>query len=173
MVDKTGKGDFRSMKEAAGPRPSSSKPRAQDLIELERARAHLAAIVDASEDGIVGKTLEGIVTSWNKGAERLFGYTAQEMIGQPIARLIPPELQHEEADILAKIRSGQRIERYEAVRIHKLGHRLNISLTISPVRDVSGRIVGAAKIAHDVTANRQGGEGSRAEGRPPGTLHWG
>ncbi len=125
-----------------------------DLSELERARDHLAAIVDSSEDGIVSKTLEGIVTSWNKGAERLFGYTAEEMVGQPIARLIPPEFQHEEVDILAKLRAGQRIERYEAIRIHKDGHRLNISLTISPVRDSTGRIIGAAKIAHDITARK-------------------
>jgi PAS domain S-box-containing protein len=141
------------------------------MSELERARAHLAAIVDSSEDGIVGKTLEGIVTSWNKGAERLFGYTAQEMIGQPIARLIPPELQHEEGDILAKVRSGQRIERYEAVRLHKLGHRLNISLTISPVRNASGKIVGAAKIAHDVTASRQAEKALQEEARALETLN--
>src|SRR5579864_4516097 len=121
----------------------------------ERAQAHLAAIVDSSEDGIVSKTLEGIVTSWNKAAERLFGYTAQEMIGQSIKKIIPPESQHEETEILAKIRAGERIERYEAVRIHKDGHRLYISLTISPVRDASGTIVGAAKIAHDITQARQ------------------
>jgi PAS domain S-box-containing protein len=120
----------------------------------ERAQAHLAAIVDSSEDGIVSKTLEGIVTSWNKAAERLFGYTAQEMIGQSITKIIPPESQHEETEILAKIRAGERIERYEAVRIHKDGHRLYISLTISPVRDASGTIVGAAKIAHDITQAR-------------------
>ncbi|HEY2402848.1 MAG TPA: ATP-binding protein [Steroidobacteraceae bacterium] len=126
-----------------------------DLAELERARAHLAAIVDSSEDVIVGKTLEGIVTSWNKGAERLFGYTASEMIGQSITRIIPPELQQEEIEILARIRRGERIERFESIRIHKAGHRLNISLTISPVRDYAGNIVGAAKIAHDVTERRQ------------------
>jgi PAS domain S-box-containing protein len=123
--------------------------------DAERAQAHLAAIVDSSEDGIVSKTLEGIVTSWNKAAERLFGYTAQEMIGQSIKKIIPPESQHEETEILAKIRAGERIERYEAVRIHKDGHRLYISLTISPVRDASGTIVGAAKIAHDITQARQ------------------
>ena len=118
-------------------------------------RAHLAAIVDSSEDGIIGKTLEGIVTSWNKGAERLFGYTAAEMVGQSITRLMPPEVQEEEGRILAQIRRGERIERFESVRIHKDGHRLNISLTISPVRDLSGAIVGAAKIAHDVTDKRR------------------
>jgi len=134
---------------------SSTAAPTADLAELERARAHLAAIVDSSEDVIVGKTLEGIVTSWNKGAERLFGYTAAEMIGQSITRIIPPEIQQEEIEILARIRRGERIERFESIRIHKAGHRLNISLTISPVRDFAGNIVGAAKIAHDVTERRR------------------
>jgi len=138
-----------------GSSPGSGGTPPADFAELERARAHLAAIVDSSEDGIIGKTLEGIVTSWNKGAERLFGYTAAEMIGQPITRLMPPEVQEEESQILAKIRRGERIERFDSVRIHKDGHRLNISLTISPVRDLSGAIVGAAKIAHDVTGKRR------------------
>jgi signal transduction histidine kinase len=93
------------------------------------------------------------------------------MVGQSITRLIPPEQQHEEADILAKIRRGERIERYEAVRIHKDGHRLNISLTISPVRDAGGRIVGAAKIAHDVTANRSAQKAFEDEARALETLH--
>lgn len=127
-----------------------------EIDDPVQVRAHLAAIIDSSEDGIVSKTLEGIVTSWNQGAERLFGYTAQEMIGQPIIKLIPPEFQHEEADILARLRRGERLERYEAIRIHKAGHRLNISLTIAPVRDATGKIVGAAKIAHDVTAAKEG-----------------
>jgi PAS domain S-box-containing protein len=139
---------------AAG-KGTSSSAGAADLGELERARAHLAAIVDSSEDGIVGKTLEGIVVSWNKGAERLFGYTSQEMVGQSITKVIPPEFQHEETEILAKIRRGERIERYQAIRTHKKGHRLSISLTISPVRDMSGKIVGAAKIAHDITENKR------------------
>jgi PAS domain S-box-containing protein len=152
--------------------PTLSSSSAQsDLGELQRVRARLAAIVDSSEDGIISKTLEGIVTSWNKGAERLFGYTAPEMVGQPIARLIPPEYQHEEADILAKIRRGERIERYEAVRIHKQGHRLNISLTISPVRDGSGKVVGAAKIAHDVTESRRAQKALLEEARALQTLH--
>jgi PAS domain S-box-containing protein len=115
----------------------------------------LAAIVASSEDAIVSKTLAGVVTSWNQAAERLFGYTSDEMVGQPILRIIPPELQHEEVEILSKLRSGQRIERYETVRVHKDGHRLEVSLTVSPVRDRSGRIVGAAKIAHDITARRR------------------
>jgi PAS domain S-box-containing protein len=150
MADET-----REAGRGAAEKGTSSSAGAADLGELERARAHLAAIVDSSEDGIVGKTLEGIVVSWNKGAERLFGYTSQEMVGQSITKVIPPEFQHEETEILAKIRRGERIERYQAIRIHKKGHRLSISLTISPVRDMSGKIVGAAKIAHDITENKR------------------
>ena len=142
-----------------------------DLAELERARAHLAAIVDSSEDVIVGKTLEGIVTSWNKGAERLFGYTAAEMIGQSITRIIPREIQEEEIEILAKIRRGERIERFESIRIHKDGRRLNISLTISPVRDLAGQIVGAAKIAHDVTEKKRVEKAFQAEARAHEILY--
>ena len=123
--------------------------------DLENARAHLSAIIASSEDAIISKTLQGVVTSWNSAAERLFGYSAEEMIGQPILRLIPTDLHHEETTILAKLCRGERIERYETVRLHKAGHRLEISLTVSPVRDSSGRIVGAAKIAHDITARRQ------------------
>ena len=120
----------------------------------DRERALLAAIVASSEDAIVSKTLEGIVTSWNGAAERLFGFTASEMIGQSITRIIPQELQHEEVEILGKLRRGERIERYETIRVRKDGQRLEISLTISPMRDSNGRIFGAAKIAHDITARR-------------------
>ena len=120
----------------------------------DRERALLAAIVASSEDAIVSKTLEGIVTSWNGAAERLFGFTASEMIGQSITRIIPEELQHEEVEILGKLRRGERIERYETIRVRKDGQRLEISLTISPMRDSNGRIFGAAKIAHDITARR-------------------
>jgi PAS domain S-box-containing protein len=123
--------------------------------EADRARALLAAIVMFSEDAIVSKTLQGIVTAWNNAAERLFGFTAAEMIGESITRIIPEELQHEEVDILAKLRAGERIERYETVRMRKDGQKLDISLTISPIRDSSGTIVGAAKIAHDITARRR------------------
>jgi len=121
----------------------------------ERVRALLAAIVASSEDAVVSKTLEGIVTSWNAAAERLFGYTAAEMIGQSITRIIPENLQYEEVDILAKLRQGSRIERYETVRRRKDGELVDISLTISPVRDSSGVVIGAAKVAHDITARRR------------------
>ena len=123
--------------------------------KAERARALLAAIVMSSEDAIVSKTLDGIVTAWNIAAERLFGFTAADMVGKSITRIIPADLQHEEVEILAKIRRGERIERYETVRVRKDGQRVEISLTISPIRDSSGSIIGAAKIAHDITARRR------------------
>lgn len=139
-------------------------------VELERVRAHLAAIIDSSEDAIVSKTLQGVVTSWNEAAERLFGYTAEEMVGQPILRIIPPDLHHEETEILAKLRTGQRISRYETVRLHKDGHLLDISLTVSPIRDGSGRVVGIAKIAHDITARRQAERALKEEAAALETL---
>jgi len=123
--------------------------------QLDRVRALLAAIVASSEDAIVSKTLGGIVTSWNSAAERLFGFSATEMIGQSITRIIPEELQHEEVEILAKLRRGERIERYETTRVRKDGKKVYISLTISPIRESSGETVGAAKIAHDITERRR------------------
>ena len=137
------------------PDRSTSQPTDEAATELTRTRALLAAIVESSEDGIVSKTLEGIVTSWNAAAERLFGFTADEMIGKSIKLIIPPELQYEEDRILAHLRLGKRVERYETDRLHKDGHRLRISLVVSPVLDDTGHIVGAAKVAHDVTALRQ------------------
>ena len=127
---------------------------AAGTAELEQVRSHLAAIVMSSEDAIISKTLEGIVTSWNEAAERLFGYTAEEMIGQPILKLIPSELHHEERHILAKLQAGERVDRYETVRLRKNGEHVEISLTVAPIRDASGRVVGAAKMAHDISARR-------------------
>ena len=118
------------------------------------ARTLLASIVDSSFDAIITKDLDGIVTSWNGAAERLFGYTAAEMIGKPIRLLIPAERQSEEDEILARLRQGDRIDHFETIRIAKDGRRLNISLTISPVRNTAGTIVGASKIARDVTDAR-------------------
>jgi PAS domain S-box-containing protein len=114
-------------------------------------RALVASIVESSFDAIVTKDLNGIVTSWNAAAEQLFGYTAAEMIGQPIRRVIPAERQGEEDDILARLRRGERIEHFETVRIRKDGRPIEISVTISPLRNVSGTIVGASKIARDIT----------------------
>jgi PAS domain S-box-containing protein len=123
--------------------------------ELDRVRSHLAAIVVSSEDAIASKDLDGVVTSWNEAAERLFGYTAAEMIGQPITRIIPAELLHQETMILGRLRAGERIERLETVRLRKDGERVEVSLTVSPVRDRSGVVVGAAKVAHDITARKR------------------
>jgi PAS domain S-box-containing protein len=121
--------------------------------ELDSAR--LAAIVISSEDAIISKTLDGRITSWNAGAARIFGYEAEEMIGQPITKIIPEELHQEEADILAKLRRGQHIEHYETMRVAKDGRRLDISLSVSPIFDRTGRIVGASKIARDITDKKR------------------
>src|SRR5215472_3824072 len=112
----------------------------------------LSAIVDSSEDAIISKDLDGIITSWNKSAERLFGYTAEEATGKTVAELlIPDNRQNEEPDILARLRRGERVEHFETVRRRKDGLLLEISLTISPVKDADGRIVGASKIARDIS----------------------
>jgi len=121
----------------------------------EGAGARLAAIVQSSDDAIITKDLNGIITSWNTSAERIFGYTEQEVLGKPITILIPPELQTDEKDILRRLRAGQRIDHFETVRIAKGGKRVLVSLTVSPVRDSSGRIVAASKVARDVTRTRQ------------------
>lgn len=111
----------------------------------------LAAIVEFSNDAIVGKDLNGIVTSWNRSAERIFGFTAAEMIGQPILKIIPRELWQDETTILSTIARGERIEHFETIRLHKNGSRIEVSLTVSPIKDESGKTVGAAKIARDIT----------------------
>jgi PAS domain S-box-containing protein len=136
------------------PSNSSLEARATGVSTPPQPAELLAAIIASSEDAIASKTLQGIVTSWNAAAERLFGFTAEEMIGQPILRIIPPELYPEEDRILGEIRRGRRIERYETVRVRKDGGRIHISLTVSPIFDSTGQIVGAAKIAHDITKLR-------------------
>jgi PAS domain S-box-containing protein len=117
--------------------------------------AYLAAVVDASSDAILSKNLDGTITSWNASATRIFGFTADEMVGQNIRRLIPPELQSQEDGILAALRAGRFIDHFETVRMTKDGRRLDVSLSISPIRNVAGEIVGAAKIARDITARKQ------------------
>ena len=117
--------------------------------------AHLAAIVDSSTDAIVSKDVSGIVESWNKSAERIFGYTAAEMIGRSIRLIIPPGLQHEEDTILGRIREGVRVEHFETVRRHKDGRLIDVSVTVSPVRDENGKIIGASKIARDITEQKK------------------
>jgi PAS domain S-box-containing protein len=130
----------------------------QDVTERKAgvdASHRLAAIVESSDDAIVSKDLHGIVTSWNPGAERMFGYTAKEMIGQPIIRIIPPELQADETRILSTIACGERIDHCETVRINKSGQPVEVSLTVSPVKDQAGNIIGAAKIARDITQRKR------------------
>ena len=122
------------------------------LVETERL---LAAIVESSDDAIVSKDLNGIVTSWNRSAERIFGYTPEEIIGKPITLIIPPELHDQEPHILGKIRAGEPIEHFQTVRLHKDGHLIDVSLTVSPVRDERGMVVGAAKIARDITDQKK------------------
>lgn len=126
-----------------------------DRKRAEHEHAWLAALIDSSEDAIATKTLEGIVTSWNPAATRLFGYEPEEIVGKPITTIIPPELHAEEVEILARLRRGQRIEHYETVRVAKDGHRIDISLTISPIRSSDGTIVGASKIARDITERKR------------------
>jgi PAS domain S-box-containing protein len=136
----------------------------RDVTEARRAaeaRLHLAAIVNSSDDAIIGKDLDGIVRSWNPAAERLYGYTAEEIVGQPLARLVPPEHPDELPTLMARLRRGERIEHYETERVRKDGSRVAVSLTISPIRDAEGRVVGASKIARDVTEVRRAAETRR------------
>jgi len=125
----------------------------QHDAELESAR--LAAIVVSSDDAIISKTLDGRITSWNAGATRIFGYEASEMIGESILRIIPPELHGEEREILARLQRGERIDHYETVRVAKDGRRVDVSLTVSPLRDRSGKVVGASKVGRDITDRKR------------------
>jgi PAS domain S-box-containing protein len=118
----------------------------------------LAAIVEFSNDAIISKNLDGVITSWNQGAERLFGYTADEIVGKPVAVLIPPDRQHEEPAILERLRRGERIDHYETVRRHKDGGAIEISLTVSPIIGAEGKVVGASKIARDIAERKRADE---------------
>jgi len=124
----------------------------------EKATRTLAAIVESCDDAIVSKDLNGIVTSWNASAERIFEHRAEEMIGQPILRIIPEELHDDERKILERIRRGERIEHFDTVRVAKSGRRIEVSLTISPVRDNTGQVIGAAKIARDISDRKRADE---------------
>jgi PAS domain S-box-containing protein len=126
-----------------------------DRMRLDEVSMRLAAIVESSEDAIVSKNERGIVTSWNRAAERIFGYTAEEMIGESIKVLLPPDRQNEESEILRRIQCGEVVANMETRRIRKDGSEIVISATISPIRDANGRIVGASKVARDITAQRR------------------
>jgi PAS domain S-box-containing protein len=135
---------------------------ASDLVRLA---AELVAIVESCDDAIVSKDLDGIIRSWNRGAERLFGYTAEEAVGRSVTMLIPAEHADEEPQILARLRRGERVDHFESVRVTKDGRRVNVSLTISPVRDATGQIVGASKVARDITERVRADESRRERER--------
>lgn len=138
----------------------------EELPELrqraDKAISHLAAIVDSSEDAIISKSLEGIITTWNKAAEKLFGYSAEEAIGRHISLIIPLNRRDEEITIIDRVRRGERIEHFDTVRVRKDGTEFDVSLTISPVKDATGKVVGASKIARDIT-QRKGTEKALSE----------
>ena len=131
---------------------------ARDITERKRAEdlaSHLASIVEASDDAIFACSLDGIVVSWNSGAERLFGYTAEEVIGRPVTLLVPPDRADELGWIMKGLRRGKRIEHYETTRVRKDGHRIEISVTVSPVKNKAGAVVGASVIARDITDRKR------------------
>jgi PAS domain S-box-containing protein len=134
----------------SGPDPSPSQADPQAVVQ-----ARLAAIVESSDDAIISKNLDGVVTSWNKGAERIFGWEAAEVIGKPITIIIPPDRLEEEPKILQRLRAGERMDHFETIRRTKDGTLIEVSVTISPVRDETGRVVGASKIARDVTLQKR------------------
>src|SRR6266849_4777 len=123
--------------------------------QAEEVRERLAAVVESSDDAIIGKTLEGTITAWNRGAEKLFGYSSSEAVGKPIRILLPPERANEEPDILARIGRGESTEHFETVRVRKDGTYVDVSVTISPIKNSSGMIVGASKIARDITVRKE------------------
>jgi PAS domain S-box-containing protein len=132
-----------------------------DITERKRAeevKQRLASIIEFSDDAIISKNLDGVIESWNAGAERVFGYTADEAIGQPVLMLIPPDRRNEEPEILNRIRRGERIDHYETVRRRKDGSLIDISLAVSPIKDGDGRVTGASKIARDITERRRAQE---------------
>src|SRR4029453_832812 len=142
------------------PEPSSTENRttAEWKIELqnsEMAAYWLSALGESADDAVISKTLEGIITSWNAGAQRIFGYTPDEVIGKPVTILIPPGHEDEEPAILARLRAGIRIEHYETVRVRKDGRLIDISLTVSPIKGPNGQIIGASKSARDITEQKQ------------------
>jgi two-component system, chemotaxis family, CheB/CheR fusion protein len=132
-----------------------------DISDRKRADVHaqrLASIVESSDDAIVSKDLNGVITSWNRGAERLFGYGAEEVIGKPVTILIPADRMNEEPEILERMRRGERVDHFDTIRRHKDGSLIDISLTVSPLKDADGRVVGASKIARDITERKRAQE---------------
>jgi PAS domain S-box-containing protein len=143
------------------PENKTTDDRLAELLGGELAPSWLSAIIESAEDAIISKTLDGRITSWNKGAERIFGYTAAEAIGQPVTMLIPADHPDEEPAILARLRRGERIEHYETVRVRKDGTLVDISLTVSPIRGPGGHVIGASNIARDITDRKRAEEALR------------
>lgn len=137
---------------------SLSLPNIISRDQIDETTQHLAAIVESSDDAILTKNLNGIITSWNRAAERLFGYSAEEIIGQPVTLLIPEDRHDEEPVILERLRRGERVQHYETIRRRKDGSLIDISLSVSPLRDANGIVVGASKIARDITESKQAKE---------------
>ena len=135
---------------------TSYRPKlSQNFHTLEETHSQLAAIVESSADAIIGKTLDGIITSWNSGAERIYGYTSKELVGRSISILTPPDRPDEALQILKKVKRGDRIDNYETVRLRKDGKQIDVSLTISPIMDAAGKIIGASTIARDITGRKR------------------
>lgn len=150
----------------------TERKKAEELYRItDNQFRHLAAIVKSSDDAIIGKTLDGIITSWNPAAEQMYGYTAEEVVGRPISLICPPDHVDEIPSILERLRRGEQIEHYETVRRRKDGRLLNVSLTISPIRDQTGQIIGASKIARDITERKRVEERLREDARIIETLH--
>jgi len=139
-----------------------NSPTSNDEHDGHRASALLAAIVSSSDDAIISKTLDGVITSWNASAERLFGYTTDEAIGQPMTLIIPLERRDEENEILRRIRAGQRVEHFETIRVAKSGREVHVSLTISPVHDRQGRVIGASNVSRDISDRKRAVEESQS-----------
>jgi len=127
----------------------------EDRKGFDYSRFRLAAIVESADDAIISKDLNGIIESWNEGAHRMFGFTSEEMIGQPMLRLIPAELHHEENEILRKLRAGERIDHFETTRVRKNGEKIEVSVTISPIKNANGEVIGASKVARDISDRKR------------------
>src|SRR5205823_4581327 len=138
--------------------------------EAQVAMERLAAIVESSDDAIISKTLEGTILTWNGGAQRIFGYAAEEAVGQRITMLIPPERMDEETFVLERMKRGERVEHFETMRLTKDGRRLDVSLTVSPLKDEDGEVVGASKVLRNITARKEA-EKKLGEARKQLELH--
>ena len=141
--------------------PEKNRKNSHSRNPAGQAEGLLAAIVESSDDAILGKTLDGVISSWNKGAERMYGYTAEEAVGRPISMLLPPDRLKEIEEILERLRRGEHVERFDTQRVTKNGRLIDVSMTISPLYDEKGEIVGASTIARDVTEQRRGEEALR------------